>query len=147
MDIETTFSTNIQASNKGRKNYCFTARKKNVIHGIYIYIFTKTNTGLQKTCKVPHQLTHRQCVSVYHKIKIIYRAYTIVKKYHVCNPKTCTKHHFIWNINLLHVCRFTKDLYMFSSLAVLVTHNGVEEEANWGFGVVVNYFTKERHRY
>lgn len=60
------FSTNIQASNKGKKSTVIQQEKKSVIHVIYIYIYiyTKTNTGLQKTCQVEspnNPLTGNEC--------------------------------------------------------------------------------------
>lgn len=57
MDIEAKFS---KYKYKSTSFYCQTARKKSLTHIIYIYIYTKTKTGLQKTCKAnsPQQPTH-----------------------------------------------------------------------------------------
>lgn len=62
--IVTKFSTNIQASNKGKKNYCHTARKKkDLIHVIYIYIYTKT-LDCRGLVRPNPPTTHSQTTSV-----------------------------------------------------------------------------------
>lgn len=64
--IETKFSTNIQALDKEKKTLLSYSKKKKLIHVIYIYTYTKTNSGLQKTCEAesPYKPTYRQWMSV-----------------------------------------------------------------------------------
>lgn len=88
--------------NENNKLLSYSKENKALIHGIYIYLYlyilrTKHWTAGEPAWQSPPAT--RLADNVYHKIKIIYRAYTLVPKDHDFNSspekrKTCTTIHY-----------------------------------------------------
>lgn len=85
---------------------------------------------MQKTCKADSPNNPLTMSLVYHKIEIIYRAYTIVQKDHVCNPKTCTIYTISFEISICFLYVDPQRIYKVCPLwlDVCVTHNGIGEQ-------------------
>lgn len=134
---------------KNNKLLSYSKENKALIHGIYIYLYIlKTEHWTAGELAWQSPPATQLADNVYHKIKIIYRAYTPVQKDHDFNSspeKTQnmhTIHYFIWNIFSFHVRGSAKDPLMLSASAGWRVRDTWEDRARekkviWGFIVAV----------